>query len=140
MIRSSQPALRAGEAFVKRLARALMHRIASGEALPSAQGNVDIDRVELETEADPAAHLGGDQGRSRAEKWIIDRLAGPAVIGDRPAHALDRLLRAVPGAFFALPIAKRIVVGDLPHGGLFPATLPSAGFAVAHRVPAGFVL
>src|SRR5215472_8391865 len=56
-----------------------------------------------ETVADPAAHFGGDQRRARAEERIVDCLAGPAVVGDRPAHALDRLLRAVPGAFFALP-------------------------------------
>src|SRR5436190_16291810 len=64
---------------------------------------------------------------------------GPVVVYDRAPHALDRLLRAVPPALLALSITERIVVGDLPHGGLLAVTLPLAGLALAHRVPAIFM-
>src|SRR5438132_11383621 len=113
---------------------------APGEELPAAHDDVDISRVEFETVADPASHLGGDQARARAEKRIIDRLAGPAVVGDRAAHAFDGLLGAMPPALLALPVVERVVVGDLPDRGLGAVALPMAGLARAHRVPAGLVL
>ena len=117
-----------------------MDRGAPGEELPASHDDIDIGGAELETVADAAGHFGGDQARARAEKRVIDRLAGPAVVDDRAAHALDRLLRAVPPALLALPVAERIVVGDLPDRGLRAVALPVAGLALAHRVPAGFVL
>src|SRR5207302_649076 len=102
--------------------------------------HIDISRVELETVAGAAGHFGGDQARARAEKRVVDRLARPAVVGDRPAHAFDRLLGAVPPTLLALPATKRIVIGDLPQRRLCPVALPVAGLAVAHGVPAAFVL
>ena len=45
----------------------------------------------------------------------------------------------MPPALLVLAIAKRIVVGDLPDGRLRPVTLPVAGLAFAHRVPAVLV-
>ena len=91
-----------------------MPRTAPGEELPSPHDDIDIGRAELETVADAAGHFGGDQRRARAEKRVIDRLAGPAVVFDRAAHAFDRFLGAMPPARLALPVAERIVVGDLP--------------------------
>src|SRR5438874_12184894 len=110
------------------------------EKLPAAHDDIDIGGVELETAADPAGHLGGDHAGARAEKRVIDRLAGPAVVDDRAAHAFDRLLGAVPPARLALPAAERVVVGDLPDCRLRAVTRPVAGLSLAHRVPAGFVL
>src|SRR5215469_1691905 len=132
--------LRSGGAFVKGLTGSLMDRGASGEELPAPHDDIDIGGVELETVAGARAHLGGDQAGSRAEKRVIDQLAGPAVVGDRPAHALDRLLRAVPPALRVLRVAKRIVVGDLPECRLRAVALPVGRLAVAHRIPAAFVL
>src|SRR5437868_8895915 len=117
-----------------------MDRGASGEDLPAAHDDIDISGVEFETVTDAAAYFGRDQARARAEKWVIDRLAGVAVVDDRAAHALDRLLGAVPPALLALLVAKRIVVGDLPERRLGSVALPVAGLALAHGVPAGFVL
>ena len=117
-----------------------MDRGAPGEGLPASHDDIDIGGADLETVADAAGHFGGDQARARAEKRVIDQLAGPAVVDDRTAHALDRLLRAVPPALLALRIAKGIVVGDLPDRRLRAVTLPVAGPALAHGVPAGFVL
>src|ERR1700731_3845584 len=117
-----------------------MDRGATGEVLPASQDEIDIGRADLDTDAGAAGHFGRDQAGARAEKRVIDQLAGPAVVDDRTAHALDRLLRAVPPALLALRIAKGIVIGDLPDGGLRAATLPVAGPALAHGVPAGFVL
>src|SRR5271163_2362589 len=139
MVRSSATVLQPFSAFVKRLAGSLMGGVAASEALPAQYDDIDIGRVEFEAVADAAAHFGGDQARAGAEKRIIDRLAWPAVVGDRPAHAFDRFLRAVPRALLALPVPERIVVRDLPHRRLLAAALPVAGFAVAHGVPAGFV-
>src|SRR6516225_401069 len=116
-----------------------MDRRPPGESLPAPHDDIDIGRADLETAAQATGHFSGDQARARAEKRVIDNLAGPAVVDDRTAHALDRLLRAVPPALLVLAIAKRIVVGDLPDGRLRPVTLPVAGLAFAHRVPAVLV-
>src|SRR5438309_10492069 len=117
-----------------------MSRGAPGEALPPFHRHIDISGVELDPAADAAGHFGRDQAGARAEKRIIDRLAGPAVVDDRAAHAFDRLLGAVPPALLALWPAERVVVGDLPDCRLRAVTRPAAGLALAHRVPAGFVL
>src|SRR5215472_7557831 len=116
-----------------------MDRAPPGEGLPASHDDIDISRADLETTADAAGHFGGDQARARTEKRVIDQLAGPAVVDDRTAHALDRLLRGVPPARLALAIAKGIVVGDLPHGALLATPLPVARLALAHRVPASFM-
>src|ERR1700745_586473 len=116
-----------------------MDRGAAGEVFTAAQHDIDIGRAELDTNAGAAGHFGRDQARARTEKRVIDQLAGPAVVDDRTAHALNRLLRAVSPALLALSIAERIVVGDLPHGGLLPVPLPLARLALAHRVPAIFM-
>src|SRR5215469_15707942 len=116
-----------------------MDRAPPGEGLPAADDDIDIGRADLETAAGAAGHFGRDQTRARTKKWVIDQLAGPAVVDDRSAHALDRLLRGVPPARLALAIAERIVVGDLPHSGLLAVPLPVASLALAHRVPAGFM-
>ena len=117
-----------------------MDRGAPGEDLPAPHDDIDISGVEFETVADAAAHFGRDQARARAEKWVIDRLAGAAVVDDRAALALDWLLGAVPPALLALLVAKRIVVGDFPDCRLRSVASPMAGFTLSHRVPAGFVL
>src|SRR6266404_9437594 len=127
-------------AFVERLIGSLMSRGAPSEELPAAHDDIDIGGAELETVADAAGHFGRDQARARAEKRVIDCLAGPTVVGDRAAHAFNRLLGAVSPALLALPVAKRIVVGNFPDRRLGAVALPVAGLALAHRVPTGFVL
>src|SRR5205085_12412677 len=117
-----------------------MDRGAPGEDLPASHDDIDISGVELDAGADAAGHFGRDQARAGAEKRVIDRLAGPAVVDDRAAHAFDRLLSAVPPALLALSVAERVVVGDLPDRRLRAVARPVAGLALAHRVPAGFVL
>src|SRR6516225_7363344 len=96
--------------LVERLTGGVMSRGPPGEVLPATHDHIDISGAELETAADAAGHFGRDHTRAGAEKWVIDRLAGPAVIGDRA----DRGLRAV--------------------------TAPMTALALAHRVPAGFML
>src|ERR1700720_3990280 len=127
-------------ALVERLPGGLMHRGAPGEALPASHDDIDIGGIELDAAADAAGHFGRDQTAARTEKRVIDRLAGPAVVGDRTAHALDRLLRAMSPTLLALRVAERIVVGDLPDRRLRAVALPVADLAFAHGVPAGFVL
>ena len=111
-----------------------------GEDLPTSHDDIDIRGVELETVADAASHFGRDQTRARAEKWVVDRLAGPAVIVDWAAHALDRLLRAVPPGLLVLLVAKGVVVGKFPDRRLLAVAAPMAGFALPHRVPTGLML
>src|ERR1700756_5048286 len=117
-----------------------MDRGPPGEGLPPFHDDVDIGRADLETDADAARHFGRDHACAGAEKRVIDQLAGAAVVDDRTAHALDRLLRAVPPALLAVSIAEWVIVGDLPDRRLRAVALPVAGLALAHGVPAGFVL
>src|SRR5262249_14018207 len=127
-------------ALVEGLTRCLMYRSAPGKGLPASHDDIDISRGELETAAAAAGHLARDQARARTEKRVIDQLAGAAVVDNRAAHRLDRLLRAVPPALLSLRAAKRIVVGKLPDRCLRAVGGPVAGFALAHGVPAAFVL
>src|SRR5215472_16986610 len=120
--------------------RCLMYRSAPGKGLPASHDDIDISRGELETAAAAAGHLARDQARARTEKRVIDQLAGAAVVDNRAAHRLDRLLRAVPPALLALRAAKRIVVRKLPDCCLRAVAGPVAGLALAHGVPAAFVL
>src|SRR6516165_6270162 len=117
-----------------------MDRGPPGEGLPTSQDDIDIAGAYLETAAAAAGHFGRDQAGAQPKKRVIDQLAGPAVVDDRAAHALDRLLRAVAKALFALSIAEWITIGDLPDCGLRAVALPVAGLALAHGVPAAFVL
>src|SRR6516165_3156207 len=126
-------------ALVERLTRGLVHRCASGEGSPAPQNDIDIAGADLEAAANPAGHFGRDQARARPKKRVIDQLARAAVVDDRTAHALDRLLGAVSPALLALWIAERIVVGDLPHRGLPAVALPVARLAFAYRIPAVFM-
>src|SRR6516165_6983669 len=116
-----------------------MDRAPPGEGLPASHDNIDISRADLEATADATGHFGRDQARARPEKRIIDPLPRPAVVDDRTAHALDQLLRGVSPTLLALSIGERIVIGDLPHGGLLAAPLPVARLALSHRIPAGFM-
>src|SRR5580693_4562407 len=83
-----------------------MDRGAIGEVLPASQDDIDIGRADLDTDAGAAGHFGRDQARARTEKRVIDQLAGPTVVDDRTAHALDRLLRAMPPARLALKMLQ----------------------------------
>src|SRR5215469_8313303 len=118
----------------------MMSRGAAGEGLPALHDHIDIGGIELETTAHAAGHLGGDQARARAKKRVIDRLTGLSVVGDWAAHAFDRFLGAVPPTLLALSVAEWVVVRDLPDRRLRAVTIPLAGLALAHRVPAGLVL
>ena len=89
-----------------------MDRASPGEGLPASQDDIDISRADLEATADATSHFGRDQAGARAEKRIIDKLAGPAVVDDRTAHALDRLLRGVSPALLAQSIAKRVATAN----------------------------
>src|SRR5215472_2465550 len=130
----------AGGALVEGLARCLVYSGAPGKGLPALHDDIDISGAELETAAQAAGHFGGDQARARAEKRVIDQFAGPAVVDDRAAHGFDRLLRAVAPTLLAPRAAERIVVGELPDGRLRAVAGPVAGLALAHGVPAAFVL
>jgi hypothetical protein len=56
--------------------------------LPTSQDDIDISRADLETAADAAGHFGRNQARARAEKRIIDQLAGRGDLRrkDRKSH------------------------------------------------------
>src|SRR5215472_9239384 len=127
-------------ALVERLARCLVYSGAPGKGLPASHDDIDISGAELETVAEAAGHFGGNHARARAEKRVIDQLAGPAVVDDRAAHRFDRLLRAMPPTLLAPRAAERIVVGELPDRCLRAVAGPVAGLALAHGVPAAFVL
>jgi hypothetical protein len=84
----------------------------------------------------------------------LSRLPGDYCIADVTGNAGRKLTRIPQTAqtdhaaelaignpvHLCLPIiAKRIVVGDLPHCGLLAVTLPVASLALSHSVPAGFM-
>src|ERR1700720_4352996 len=70
---------------------------------------------------------------ARAAERLVDGLPGRRIILDRPAHALDRLLRAVAGFRFQIFV-------DLPQRRLRMVADPRRGATLAHHVPARLVL
>jgi hypothetical protein len=99
-------------ALVEAFTGAQMHRRAPGEGLPASHDHIDIMRAELKTAANTAGHFGRDQARAGTEKQVVDLLARPAVVNERAAHALDRLLRAVPPALLALRVPNGLPLGN----------------------------
>ena len=59
--------------------------------------DIDVGRRQLQRVAGPPRSLGGDDGGARPREGLVDRLAGRAVVLDRPLHARHGLLRAVHG-------------------------------------------
>src|ERR1700730_11048483 len=87
---------------------AVEHRLLASKLLPALHRNIDISRRDFNRVAHPAGHLSRDLNRgpppaghlsrdyrrARAAERLVDGLPGRRIILDRPAHALDRLLRA----------------------------------------------
>src|SRR5437764_11834267 len=112
---------------------AVEHRLLAGEVLPALHRNIDISRRDLNRVADAAGHLSCDYRRARAAERLVDGLPGRRIVFDRPAHALDRLLRAVAGFRFQIFV-------DLPQRRLRMVADPGRGAALAHHVRARPVL
>src|SRR5262249_43213127 len=98
-------------------------RLGAGEGGDALGDHIDVGRIKLKAEANPPRHRGGNQGCPRAQKWVVDDIAGPAVVEDRPTHALDRLLRPMAPRLLALSVAERVVVGHSPDGALLAVHL-----------------
>src|SRR3954466_9826103 len=112
---------------------AVEHRLLAGKLLPALHRNIDISRRDLNRVAHAAGHLSRDDRRARAAERLVDGLPGRRIILDRPAHALDRLLRAVAGFRFQIFV-------DLPQRRLRMVADPRRGAPLAHHVPARLVL
>src|ERR1019366_5064599 len=102
------------------------------ERLPTSHRDIDVAWLQFHPQADSAGRLSSDQRRAAAEKWVIHRLAGIAVVLHRPSHAFDGLLGAVRG-FGVLAAA-----GNGPKRCLLAIAGPMA--FRAHRIPARFML
>src|SRR5437588_8076277 len=105
-----------------------MDRGAPGEELPALYDDIDISRVELDAVTDAAGHFGGDQACPGAKKRVVNRLAGPAVVGNRAAHAFDPLLGAAPPTLLALPATERIGYWRSPTAS-FVSGRPASGWS-----------
>jgi len=125
--------------LVKGSSVTLKHSLISCELLPTTHDDIDVSWIDIEAVAKAIRLLCGDQRCAGSEEGIVDDVTGSGIIEDRPAHQLDRFLRAVAGGFFALT-ADRIHVGNLPDCGLASIAAPMCRFADTHCVPTGFVL
>src|SRR5438477_11551123 len=76
---------------------AVEHRLLASKLLPALHRNIDISRRDFNRVAHAVGHLSRDYRRARAAERLVDGLPGRRIIPDRPAHALDRPLRAVAG-------------------------------------------
>src|ERR1700722_11218800 len=68
-----------------------MDRALAGHALPAADGDVDIKRVDFDAAADAAGALRRHQGRPAAQKRIEHNVAAPRAIEKRVGDEPDRL-------------------------------------------------
>jgi hypothetical protein len=122
-----------GGDLVEGPAIAVEHRGLAREVLPALHPDVDIGGAKLDSVASAAGHRGRDYRCSTTTERLIDRLPRRGIVFDRPAHALDRLLRRVAGFRLLLLI-------DLPYRGLRPIAGPVRRLAFAHRIPTRLVL
>src|SRR5580704_12178235 len=112
---------------------AVEHRLLASKLLPALHRDIDISRRDFNRVAHAAGYLSRDYRRARAAERLVDGLPGRRIILDRPAHALDRLLRAVAGFRFQIFV-------DLPQRRLTMVADPRRGATLAHHVPARLVL
>ena len=128
--------LKVSQAFIgndfERTAVTEKARLQPSERLPTLHRDVDVAWLQFHPQTDSAGRLGSDQRRAAAEKWVMNSLAGIAVVLHRPSHAFDGLLGAV-GGFGVLAAA-----GNAPKRGLFTIAGPMA--FRPHCVPARFML
>ena len=68
-----------------------MTRIVASERLPASDDGVDVERIELESEAASSGTLGRDHRGAAAEKPVQHDAAPRARIHDRVGHQRDRL-------------------------------------------------
>ena len=59
-----------------------MNRRLAGEALPAADGEIDVRGSHLDSIADPADPLCRDQSRAAAKKWVKNDVAARGGIED----------------------------------------------------------
>src|SRR4051812_45142349 len=110
----------------------------SGEALPSADRGIDIERIELDPATGPADAFGGQQRRAAAHKGVEDEVAARRAIEDRVRDQGDRFHRRVKGGkvpFLAFPseLVGAWVVPDIAAVAAMPTQLdivPMRGTAV----------
>src|ERR1700758_4348394 len=112
---------------------AVEHRLLASKLLPTLHRNIDISRRDFNRVAHAAGHLSRDYRRAPAAERLVDGLPGRRIVLDRPAHALDRVLRAV--AVFRFQIFV-----DLPQRRLRMVADPRRGATLAHHAPARLVL
>ena len=67
-------ALALGRDRVERLAVGEQRRLLAGEGLPAPDRDIDVERIDLDREADPADGLRRDQGGAAAEERLVDRV------------------------------------------------------------------
>src|SRR5438105_7958119 len=97
----------------------------AGEALPSPNRGIDIERIELDAAADPADTLGRQQRRATAEKRVEDKLAAGRTIENRIGDQRDRFYRGMKrGKVPLFALSPEIVQAwVMPHVGAVAAML-----------------
>src|SRR5580658_4405376 len=68
-----------------------MDRALAGHALPTADGDIDVERVDLDAAADAAGALRGYQGRPATQKRIEHNVAADRAVKKRVSDQRERL-------------------------------------------------
>jgi hypothetical protein len=105
--------------------------IFAGERFPSADCYVDDAGFQFHRQREPADRLSCNKRGSAAQKWIVDRLTGVAVVLHWSSHALDWLLRRMRG------FGILVTAGNAPQSRLLPITGPMP--LGSDRVPTGLM-
>src|SRR5689334_23260595 len=98
----------------------------SAKGFPAANDDVDIVRIELDTAADPASLLRGDQRGAAAGEGIEHDTAAVRAVLDGVGHQCHRLNGGVHGKFFQPAWPERVDPRILPDVGAIPPLLPEA--------------
>src|SRR5438477_11956952 len=103
----------------------------SRELLPAINGDLNVARFDLESEASPCELLRRDQRRARTTERLVD--IARVVVSHRPRHALHGFLcrMAVPGV---------VAPCNGPQSGLATIVGAMASGAGPHSIPTGPML
>src|SRR5689334_25344439 len=103
-----------------------MNGVGAREGFPSADDDVDVERIELDEPRSAAGLLGSDQRCARAAETIDHDVAAMADIAYGVGYKRHGLRRRVGLQFSVASLPEGVAAGILPPIGAIPATLAKA--------------
>ena len=99
-------------------------RLPPAELFPALYRHIDVSGIDVHAATNAFSLLGCNQCGPRTQERVIDSIPSLAVIQDRAAHQLRRLLRSMTGSGLEPIASKWVQVGHLPDRRLRAVAAP----------------